>query len=235
MMSSSFCTSICFETLVMPPDSIWKRPIVSPRLKRAKVAASSSGISLSEKSGARWRISVSVSSITVSVFSPRKSIFSRPRSFSGPIAYWLTISLPFESRQSGTYSDKIAIADHDTGGVDAGVARKAFEQVGVFPELARRRFGLDRLLQVRRFLRRGGEGDVQLVRDHLRDPVAVAVAQAHDAADIAHHAFRFQFSEGDDLRDAAFAVFLPDVFEHFAAARFAKIDVDIRAAKRAPD
>ena len=30
------------------------------------------------------------------------------------------------------------------------------------------------------------------------------------------------------MRDAAFAVFLPHVFEHFAATRFAKINVDIR-------
>ena len=48
------------------------------------------------------------------------------------------------------------------------------------------------------------------------------------AADVAHHAFRLQFAESDDLRDAALAVFLPNVFEDFAAARFAEIDVDIR-------
>ena len=43
----------------------------------------------------------SVSSMTVSVFNPRKSIFRRPRSLSGPMAYWLITSLPFTSRQSG--------------------------------------------------------------------------------------------------------------------------------------
>ena len=47
------------------------------------------------------------------------------------------------------------------------------------------------------------------------------------AADVAHHALRLQFAEGDDLRDAALAVFLPHVFEHLAAARFAEIHVDI--------
>ena len=49
-----------------------------------------------------------------------------------------------------------------------------------------------------------------------------------DARHIAHHASRFHLAEGDDLRDATLAVFLPDVFEHFAAARFAKIHIDIR-------
>ena len=168
-----------------------------------------------------------VSSMTVSVFSPRKSIFSRPRSFSGPIAYCVTTSLPFESRQSGTYSERsrspmttpaawtpaLRVRPSSKSAYSqswrvAGSVSIAFFRSGVFSAAA-------------------AERDVQLVRDHLRDPVAVAVAQAHHAADVAHHAFRLQRAEGDDLRDAALAVFLPHVFDDFAAARFAKIDVDI--------
>ena len=61
---------------------------------------------LSEKPGTFLRINVTVSSITVSVFNPRKSILSSPRSFNGFIEYWLTMSLPLTSRQSGTYSER---------------------------------------------------------------------------------------------------------------------------------
>ena len=75
----------------------------------------------------------------------------------------------------------------------------------------------------RRFLQR----DVQLVRDHPRDPVRIAIRQTHYAPDVPHHAFRLQFSEGNDLRDAAFAIFLPHVLENFAAACFAEINIDV--------
>src|SRR5207248_1852846 len=61
---------------------------------------------LSEKPDPFFRINVTVSSITVSVFNPRKSIFNSPRSFNGFIEYWLTMSLPLTSRQSGTYSER---------------------------------------------------------------------------------------------------------------------------------
>ena len=71
------------------------------------------------------------------------------------------------------------------------------------------------------------ERHLGIERNHLREPVALAIAQAHDATNIADDAFRFQFAEGDDLRNAASTVFLPDVFEDLAAARFAEIDVDI--------
>ena len=78
------------------------------------------------------------------------------------------------------------------------------------------------------FSRARRERNVQFVGDHLRDAVGIAVTQAHDAANITDHAFRPQCAEGDDLRNAALTVFLADVFDHFATARFAEVDVDIR-------
>src|SRR5216684_1735925 len=120
-------------------------------------------------------MSASVSSITVSVFNPRKSIFRSPRSLSGPIGYWLMTSLPF----------------------------------GIF--------FYSRL-----------QGDIQLVRNHLRDAIGVAIAQPHHPANIAHHALCFEFAKSDDLRDAPLTIFLPHVFEDFAAAGLTKIDIDIR-------
>jgi hypothetical protein len=74
---------------------------------------------------------------------------------------------------------------------------------------------------------RGGEGDVEFVRDHLRHTVTIRVAPTHDAADIAHHALRAKSAKGDDLGDRALTVFLTDVFDDFAAAFHAEIDVDI--------
>ena len=123
---------------------------------------------------------------------------------------------------------KIAIADDDSGGVHASVAREPFQNRGVIPELFRRRLAFDCPFQIRRLFGSGSERDVELVWNHLRDSIRFPVAQTDDAPDIAHHAFRFQFAEGDDLGHTAFAVFLAHVLQHFAAARFTEIDVDIR-------
>ena len=110
----------------------------------------------------------------------------------------------------------------------AGVARESFQRFCVFEQLFRLRFGRDRALQLRILFRRRIERDVQLVRNHPRDPIGVAIWQAHHPPNIAHHAFRFQFSKSDDLSDAPLAILLPDVFKNFAATRFTKIDIDIR-------
>ena len=211
----------------MPPDSIWKRPIVSPRLKSAKLGRVIERDVLERK----FRFALMDQRDRVldhgERLQPEKIHLQHAEIVQRVHRVWLTTSLPFESRQSGTYSERSrspittpaawtpALRERPSSKPAysqswrvAGSVSIAFFRSGVFSAAC-------------------GEGDVQLVRDHLRDPVAIAVAQAHHAADIAHHAFRFQFSEGDDLRDAALAVFLPDVFEDFAAARFAKINVDI--------
>ena len=67
----------------------------------------------------------------------------------------------------------------------------------------------------------------QFVGNHLGQPIAFAVAQAHDAADIAHDGFGAHGAEGDDLRDGIAAVFLAHVFDHVGAAVVGKVDVDI--------
>ena len=64
-------------------------------------------------------------------------------------------------------------------------------------------------------------------RDHPREPVRFAVGKPDHPSNVAHRAFRIHLIERDDLRNAALAVFLPDVFEHFAAPVLAEIDVDI--------
>src|SRR5947209_643142 len=88
--------------------------------------------------------------------------------------------------------------------------------------------GRDGALQFRIFFRRRIEGDIELIRNHARDAVRIAITHPHHASDIAHYAFRLQFAESDNLSDATLAVFLPHVFEDFSTARFAKIDIDVR-------
>ena len=87
---------------VIPAPSIWNTPSVSPRLIISYTLASSSGISSGFISTPASRIMSSVSRITVSVRSPRKSIFSRPSRSIVPIGYWVVITSSF--RCSGTYS-----------------------------------------------------------------------------------------------------------------------------------
>ena len=82
---------------------------------------------------------------TVSVFSPRKSIFSRPRSFRALPSYWER-TWPSLSRESGTKFVEVFRADHDAGRVDAGAAHEAFQNERVVPDLARVELGLDGLL-----------------------------------------------------------------------------------------
>jgi hypothetical protein len=77
---------------------------------------------------------------------------------------------------------------------------------------------LERLLQ--RHLQLGG--------NHLRQPVAFAVAQAHDATHIAHDGFRAHRAERDDLRHGVATIFLPRVFDDVRAPVVREININIR-------
>jgi hypothetical protein len=63
--------------------------------------------------------------------------------------------------------------------------------------------------------------------NEFRNTVHLPVGQVHGAADVLERSLRRHGSEGDDLRDVGAAVFSGDVFDHFAAAPHAEIDVDI--------
>ncbi len=87
----------------MPPDSSWKTPVVLPVLRSAKVLGSSIGTFSMSKSGFTVRRMLSTASaITVSVFSPRKSIFRSP-SFPTAFMSYCTVTSPSWS-VSGTNS-----------------------------------------------------------------------------------------------------------------------------------
>src|SRR5205807_1398238 len=119
------------------------------------------------------------------------------------------------------------IGNDYASGVDASVARKAFQNFAVFKKLFRLRLGFNCAFKFQILFRGGLKRDTDLVRDHPRDAISVAIAQAHDAADVADNAFCLQLSKGDDLRDAPLAVFLSHVSEDFAAASLTKIDIDV--------
>ena len=69
--------------------------------------------------------------------------------------------------------------------------------------------------------------DIQRGRNHLRELVHFAIRHIQRAAHIFQRGLRGHRAERDDLRDALLAVFLADVFDHFAAPAHAEVDVDI--------
>ncbi|MEZ4457289.1 MAG: hypothetical protein R2882_12200 [Gemmatimonadales bacterium] len=76
-----------------------------------------------------------------------------------------------------------------------------------------------------------GLGDREAVRrarrDQLGDPVGLAGRDLEDAGNVLDRGPRLHRSEGDDLAHAVAAVPFPDVFDHFAPALEAEVDVDI--------
>ena len=108
-----------------------------------------------------------------------------------------------------------------------GIARQPFQNLRVIKKLLRFLLGSDGTLQLGIFFRGGIERDVQFIRNHLRDAIRRRVGQTHHASDIANDTLRFQFSKGNDLRNAALAILLANIFQNFATTRFAKIDIDI--------
>ena len=121
------------------------------------------------------------------------------------------------------------VADHHARRMGRGIAREALElhrqidqplylvvvlvfaaEIGRAVERARQRPGV------------GG-----MVGHHLAQPIDLAVAHLQDASGVAQHRARLQFAEGDDLRNVVVAVFVLDVADHLAAARFAKVDVEV--------
>ena len=165
--------------------------------------------------------------MTVSVFSPRKSIFNRPSSPTGFIAYCVT-SVPLSSSLSGSRLTSGSGPDDDARRVDTGVAREVFEDERGVNQLARDLFIFVSLLEFRHLLERFRQRHFQFGRNQFRQPVAVAIRQTHHAADIAHHRFCAHRAEGDDLRDGIAPVFFADIFDHVRAAVVGEINVNIR-------
>ena len=120
------------------------------------------------------------------------------------------------------------VADDDAGGVDGGVARDVFKDERGVNQLARDLLGFVSLLEFRRLLERLRQIHFQIDRNHLRQPVALAVTQTHHAPHVAHDGFRTHRAERDDLRDGFAPVFFTDILNDIGAPVVGKINVNVR-------
>ena len=72
------------------------------------------------------------------------------------------------------------------------------------------------------------EGDAERGRDGLGDAVDLAVAVAHDPADVAYGRPGEHGAEGDDLGHVVLAVLAGDVVDDLVTAGILEVDVDVR-------
>ena len=148
-------TSNCLQKLGHPADSIWKMPIVSPRLRARKSPRHPAESVLSEKSGhalpdQRHRVLDHCQRFQAQeIHLEQAEIVQRPHRILADD--FVSFGVAAERHVFG----QIAIADDDAGRVHAGVARKSFQHGRVIPQLPRRRFRLDRASSVPDFLGRG--------------------------------------------------------------------------------
>ena len=82
---------------------------------------------------------------------------------------------------------QVAGADDHTRRVNTGAAREAFQLHGGFVKLRHGPVGLDGGFHVRIFFLRVGQRDVELLRNHLRHAVYIAVTHPQHTAHIANH------------------------------------------------
>ena len=123
--------------------------------------------------------------------------------------------------------DEGLAADHDAGGVGAGVPGDALQLLGQADEPRDRGIRLGHLAQLGRDLEGLLELDPELVRDGLGDPVDLAVAEAQHPADVADGGPGEHRAEGDDLGDAVGAVLAGDVGDDLVAPAVLEVDVDV--------
>src|SRR5690348_3674563 len=77
------------------------------------------------------------------------------------------------------------------------------------------------------------EGDVEVTRsrrNHLRNPVRIAIAPAQNTSHVPDNGLRGEGAECNNLRHRTLAVLFTDVLDYLAAASLAKVDVDIGRA-----
>ena len=124
---------------------------------------------------------------------------------------------------------ELARRDQHPARMHADVARQALERACQLDELTVLLVGLHRLakrgLVLERAVQRPGVGRV--VRDQLRELVALGVGHVEHAAGVAHHGLRAQGAEGGDLAHGLGAVLALDVVDHAVALVLAEVDVEV--------
>ena len=121
------------------------------------------------------------------------------------------------------------ITNHHTRRVGGGVAREAFELHCQIDQPLHLGIILVFASEIRRTVQRARQGPRvgRVVGDHLAQPVHLAVAHLQNPPAIAQHRACLELAEGDDLRDLIRAVAVLHIADHFAAPRFAEVDVEV--------
>ena len=192
------------------------------------------------------RMISSVSVMTSRLRRPRKSIFSRPRSSTPCISYWVTIGAsagscpPSGLRWIGQVGGEGLLGDHHRGGVDAVLAAQPLEALGHLDDLGGVGVLVAHLPEVGGHLvavlelRVLVEARVQrrVAAHHQRRHglghlVAEGVRVAEHAGRVPHRGPGLDGGEGDDLGDVVAAVALGRVADHLVPVAGVEVHVDV--------
>src|SRR5690606_12853307 len=125
---------------------------------------------------------------------------------------------------------QLAVADHDSGRVHAGVSREALELLALTNELRDALVRLDQSFELGLDLERLLDGEhlaLPLFGDEAREPLRFLSRNPHRARHVLDHAARLEVLERRDLPDAVVAVLLGHVADDLVAPRHAEIDVEV--------
>ena len=178
--------------------------------------------------GSVSRISPLARSMTLSVRSPRKSIFSSPiRSHVGP-SHCVTTSSNRRLVQRHDLVQRTRRHDHPRR-VHRRVPRLALQHTRRVDQPRHHRVLVVPLLQIRLLLQRLIERDVQLLGHKLRELVDIGQWHVQHTPHVPDRRPRLQRPERDDLRHVP--VLLTHVIDHLRPTVLAKVDIDIRVLR----
>ena len=122
---------------------------------------------------------------------------------------------------------EIGRGNHHAPGMLAGITGQPLQRTGQIDEGAYLLVALIEILEVLAVLQSLFEGDAQLKRNQLGDPVDEAIGVAQHAPDVPHHRLGGHAAVGDDLRHAVAPVGCGDVVDDLVAAIHAEVDIEV--------
>ena len=130
--------------------------------------------------------------------------------------------------RQGNQIDQWFRGDHDPGSVHTTVPRLPLEASCRLHQGTDVIVAIDQFPELRRFHESLCDGDVEVVRYELGDPIHVTEGHSHDPAHVTHCGLGLEDIEGGDLRNRFFSIKLSNVFNDFFTPSLTEIDVDIR-------
>ncbi len=130
----------------------------------------------------------------------------------------------------GTEVGQLARRNQHAARVHADVAGQALERPRERDQFLEFLVAVDRLGERRLLRQRTVErpGIGRIVRNQLRQRVALRVRQVEHAPGVAHHRLCAQRAEGRDLRDRIVTVLVLDIVDHAISIVLAEVDVEVR-------